>query len=613
MSSSLSIRASIGFTLLALMMPFFAFIPSAEAVACPTLHRDLERGMEGNDVLQLQQFLVETGFLSQADMNTGPGFFGSRTKLAVQRFQSNNGVPSTGYVGPITRAAIARVCSGGGGGGGGGVPSSITMTASPVSGNAPLSVSFQLNASAGGACKNYILDFGDGRSENLSNFCGTRTINHSFTVQGSYAVRLDEYVNNGGQLVRVEKARASISVGAPVVVVPTCTMSASRTSITPNQSVTLTWSSTNATSATWGDGGTTGTSGSAIFTNITTTTTKSINFTGTGGSRSCSVTITVTTPVALAGVLISGNAVANGSVIALTSGTQNNVKLADFTVSANGTESVVLKSMLFTLRNQATSGSGSAATVSNYRTSLGGTTYSASSTVDGIYTDNSVAVGSGVPIAQGGSLVVSILADITTLVAGTLDLWIYPEDMKFIGATSGTNITASSTVTNRNDPALLYWSGWISTGGGGGSGTACYMNGVRHAIDPEDSKCSPWTSGGNFDLTTLGQCREWYSTPRCSINGWANVSWGGGYINPQNVTVGCTTHNGLYVPGNMRVHGNRCTDQNRDANATSCEWNYVCKRDGWWRLDGAGFELEHVSEAPWVAPETFSPPIDITP
>ena len=483
MTSSLSIRASIGFTLLALMMPFFAFIPSAEAVACPTLHRDLERGMEGNDVLQLQQFLVGLGFMSQADMNTGPGYFGMRTKNAVKQFQASHGVPPTGYVGPLTRAAISAVCTGGGGGGGGTIPSSITMTASPVSGNAPLSVSFQLNASSGGTCRNYILDFGDGRSENLSNFCGTRTIQHSFTTQGSYAVRLDEYVNNGGQLVRVEKARASISVGAPVVVIPTCTMSASRTSIAPNEPVTLTWSSTNATSATWGDGGTTGTSGSAIFTNITTTTTKSINFTGQGGSRSCSVTITVTAPVASAGVTVSGNAVANGSVIALTSGTQNNVKLADFMMSANGTEPVILKSMLFTLRNQATSGTGSAATVSNYRTSIGGTPYSSSSTVDGIYTDNSVAVGNGVTIAQGGNLAVSILADVTTLVAGTLDLWIYPEDMRFTGATSGTNITASSTVTNRNDQALLYWSGWISTGsatGGGGLLSIVKQEGINN-------------------------------------------------------------------------------------------------------------------------------------
>lgn len=590
------------------MMPFFAFIPSADAAACPALYRDLERGMEGNDVLQLQRFLVETGFLSQADMNTGPGTFGGRTAAAVIRFQGANGVPTTGYVGPITRAAISRVCSGGGGGGG--VPSSITMTASPVSGNSPLSVSFQLNASAGGACKNYILDFGDGRSENLSNFCGTRTINHSFTVQGSYAVRLDEYVNNGGQLVRVERARASISVGAPVVVIPTCTMSASRTSIAPNEAVTLTWSSTNATSATWGDGGTTGTSGSAIFTNITTTTTKSINFTGVGGARSCSVTITVTTPVASAGVNISGNAVANGSVIALTSGTQNNVKLADFMVNANGTEPVILKSMLFTLRNQATSGSGSAATVSNYRTSIGGTTYSSSSTVDGIYTDNRVALpANGVTIAQGGNLAVSILADITTLVAGTLDLWIYPEDMKFTGATSGRDITASSTVTNRNDPALLYWSGWVSTGSGG---TSCYLDGVGHAPeDPLGDWCPyPDSSGaGQCNIQELVRAK---GSPRCTLNGWVGITWRGGYINPSNITVGCTSSNNLYVPGNMRVRGNRCFT-NEEANRGNCEWNYVCKRDGWWRLDGAGFELDRINYSPWVAPETFSPPIDITP
>ena len=93
--------------LVALLLPSLT-----SAATCPNLSRDLQVPMQGDDVRQLQQFLVETNFLSQADMNTGPGFFGSRTKLAVQRFQSNYGVPTTGYVGPLTRAAIRQVCGG---------------------------------------------------------------------------------------------------------------------------------------------------------------------------------------------------------------------------------------------------------------------------------------------------------------------------------------------------------------------------------------------------------------------------------------------------------------------------------------------------------------------
>jgi peptidoglycan hydrolase-like protein with peptidoglycan-binding domain len=34
------------------------------------------------------------------------GFFGSQTKAAVQKYQKEHGIPSTGFVGPLTRASL---------------------------------------------------------------------------------------------------------------------------------------------------------------------------------------------------------------------------------------------------------------------------------------------------------------------------------------------------------------------------------------------------------------------------------------------------------------------------------------------------------------------------
>jgi|GEM_PF-4680615 len=86
------------------------------ASSCPNLTRTLSRGAKGNDVTQLQDFLISQGDLAGGN-NTG--FFGALTEAAVKKFQCRSnvvcsGTPvSTGYgtVGAKTRAAIMRSCS----------------------------------------------------------------------------------------------------------------------------------------------------------------------------------------------------------------------------------------------------------------------------------------------------------------------------------------------------------------------------------------------------------------------------------------------------------------------------------------------------------------------
>jgi peptidoglycan hydrolase-like protein with peptidoglycan-binding domain len=68
-----------------------------------TLARSLSRGMQGEDVRCMQLVLVASGFLN-ADYATG--FFGAFTEMAVKAFQSEHGIASTGFVGPLTLAEL---------------------------------------------------------------------------------------------------------------------------------------------------------------------------------------------------------------------------------------------------------------------------------------------------------------------------------------------------------------------------------------------------------------------------------------------------------------------------------------------------------------------------
>ncbi len=66
---------------------------------------DLSEGMENEDVKELQARLRSAGHFSFA---TDTGYFGAVTVEAVKAYQAANGIPSTGYVGPLTRASLNK-------------------------------------------------------------------------------------------------------------------------------------------------------------------------------------------------------------------------------------------------------------------------------------------------------------------------------------------------------------------------------------------------------------------------------------------------------------------------------------------------------------------------
>jgi peptidoglycan hydrolase-like protein with peptidoglycan-binding domain len=67
----------------------------------------LRRDMSGPSVKELQQLLVKAGYLSQKQMNTGPGVFGPATEGAVKDFQRDNRLaPPGGQKGAVDRVTL---------------------------------------------------------------------------------------------------------------------------------------------------------------------------------------------------------------------------------------------------------------------------------------------------------------------------------------------------------------------------------------------------------------------------------------------------------------------------------------------------------------------------
>ena len=72
----------------------------------------LKEGNRGTQVRQLQNLLVRLGFMTQGQMNTGPGIFGNRTDSALKSFQRAAHLTDDGIFGNNTRKAISDIISG---------------------------------------------------------------------------------------------------------------------------------------------------------------------------------------------------------------------------------------------------------------------------------------------------------------------------------------------------------------------------------------------------------------------------------------------------------------------------------------------------------------------
>ena len=98
-----------------------------------TFNVDLTVGSTGADVTALQQILVSKGFTMPAGVAMGT--FGPLTKSAVAAWQASVGLPSTGYVGPLSRAKLNASATTGGSTGSTGGTTGSTVNLSGTDGN----------------------------------------------------------------------------------------------------------------------------------------------------------------------------------------------------------------------------------------------------------------------------------------------------------------------------------------------------------------------------------------------------------------------------------------------------------------------------------------------
>lgn len=81
---------------------FIALIMSIIVLVQPQAYALSKRGSSGTEVRQIQERLIQWGYLSgKAD-----GIYGSKTEAAVKRFQQNNGITPDGIAGSATLAKI---------------------------------------------------------------------------------------------------------------------------------------------------------------------------------------------------------------------------------------------------------------------------------------------------------------------------------------------------------------------------------------------------------------------------------------------------------------------------------------------------------------------------
>lgn len=179
-----------------------------DSSSCPLVGRSLKRGVSGDDVRRLQQFLARDASVYPEAIVSG--YYGALTEKAVQRWQVkysivSSGTPETtgyGVVGPRTAAAIALLCTTGSYGGIPGpsaqAPVGGFITVTPISGAAPLIVNViatvNTTKSCGGAT--YTLDFGDGSmGQQIPVSAGncaqlSQTYPHTYQYGGAYEIRL---------------------------------------------------------------------------------------------------------------------------------------------------------------------------------------------------------------------------------------------------------------------------------------------------------------------------------------------------------------------------------------------------------------------------------------
>lgn len=239
----------------------------------------------GADIAALQQFLNAQGFVVA---QIGPGSAGHETTLfglltynALLKYQAAHDLPATGYFGPTTRAFVSGSAATN--------SSSASMT---------------------------------GGTQNRSQITSSATSSQS-TISASLPFASLSF-GGGGEG----------GGGGSAVTTPSCTIGASLPSVTLGNSSLLTWSTTNASSASLTGAGAVALSGSQNETPNTTSAYTLTVTSSTGTIASCSVTVTVigsgdTTPPTVSLTAPANGATVSGAAVLLSATASDNVAVAD--------------------------------------------------------------------------------------------------------------------------------------------------------------------------------------------------------------------------------------------------------------------------------------------
>lgn len=157
--------------------------------ACAHIARTLSFGARGDDVKELQMFLVGTGDLAS---DSATGYFGALTRVAVRAYQAREGIVSDGderttgwgMVGARTRVRVA--CGG-----------ENTRGAALSASLSGLTATVQATVNTRNSCAaaTYALDYGDRTSSEMAvsaNLCAplTRSFTHTYSAPGAYTLAL---------------------------------------------------------------------------------------------------------------------------------------------------------------------------------------------------------------------------------------------------------------------------------------------------------------------------------------------------------------------------------------------------------------------------------------
>ena len=172
----------------------------------------------GGDVSKLQAVLAKDTAVYPEGLVTG--IFGRLTERAVKRFQIKYNISPTGFVGPLTRAAIKALCAGESPSG-----TKYSFKVKPATGQAPLAVVFTANRIETLQSMTYMVDYGDGTRGDMEEDSDNHlTVDHTYTSGGTFTAKLllVEDICGGGIATfgctrELQVDSATVTVTAPVV------------------------------------------------------------------------------------------------------------------------------------------------------------------------------------------------------------------------------------------------------------------------------------------------------------------------------------------------------------------------------------------------------------